>query len=127
MTDFTQPGFYKTRDGRKAEVLAVRGSIIIGVSESYDSDEMSPEYWSLDGSYNEDAGQTSLDLIAPWTEPRKPREIWVNYRKPPLHGDLMLGWAYPSREAAVAYLQGVDTDMFNGAVLFREVLPEDGK
>lgn len=40
-----KPGFYTMKNGRKAEVIAVRGKMVIGM----DGDEL--ESWSLDGQY----------------------------------------------------------------------------
>ncbi len=66
----TQPGFYKTRDGRKVHVVHVRTDTdweypitgwIEGVS-GYDN-------WTADGRLYFNGQNGNADLIAEWTEP----------------------------------------------------------
>lgn len=73
MPDFTKPGFYKTRDGRKAEILKCEKSRpkypLIGLI----GDEL--HTWRIDGrrfTFDEDSPS---DLITPWTEPAS-GEFW---------------------------------------------------
>lgn len=62
--DFTKPGFYKTRHGEKAEVLAVRNGKLIGVDHRGDVSD-----WLIDGTWWE--GEISVfDLVSPWDEPK---------------------------------------------------------
>lgn len=52
-----KPGFYRMRNGKYAEVLAVRNENIVG----YDGE--SAEIWDLDGKYLASRGDSALDLI----------------------------------------------------------------
>ena len=74
----TGPGFYRTRAGRKTEVV---GRSVIGRGVHWMG--MSPDgvamLWRGDGSWM-DYYEYSLDLIAPWTEPAK-GEFWTNVFK----------------------------------------------
>lgn len=109
MTDFSKPGFYRTRNGGKAEVFAMRdgflwGRIIYGDStfRSYSWRENGIE----DGPH---------DLIAPWTEPRKPRDAWLN-----IYSDGIYGTAWETAAKALEISNAKER-----AVHFREVLPEE--
>ncbi len=58
------PGFWRQRDGGKAEVLAVRGDKAYGVDSDGD-----PMCWRMHGVVRVGAGGSENDLIAPWVEP----------------------------------------------------------
>jgi hypothetical protein len=77
MSEFkiTGPGFYRTRDGKKAYVAgpAVGGWRFVGMGNE---DNFYKELWDADGRRVTGAG-TPEDLIAPWTEPKK-GTVWVN-------------------------------------------------
>jgi hypothetical protein len=69
---------YRTRDGRKARVLAIRMDCpracqVVGFVDG----EAVPSTWDLDGSYMPAPGDLSArDLISEWKEPRS-GEVWV--------------------------------------------------
>lgn len=77
MSEFkiTGPGFYRTRDGKKAYVAgpAVGEWRFVGMGNE---DNFYKELWDADGRRVTGAG-TPEDLIAPWTEPKK-GTVWVN-------------------------------------------------
>lgn len=85
MSDFkiTGPGFYRTRDGKKAYVAgpAVGGWRFVGMGNE---DNFYKELWDADGRRVTGAG-TPDDLIAPWTEPKK-GTVWVNVYEGHCHG-----------------------------------------
>lgn len=110
-----EPGFYRTRDGRKAEVISTTaiGHPLVGKLDSATCS------WCADGkfvSYKEDEN----DLIAPWEEPvvkkQKRREVWMNQ-----HDSFMNLFAFSSRESAERQCGPTRTH----SVHFREVLPGD--
>lgn len=69
----------KTRDGRKAWVLDVDEGFWSGVTEDA-SDGYIPRCWRSGGTH---AHTPHLEIIAPWSEPRK-GEGWVNVYGPPV-------------------------------------------
>ena len=74
MTKFP-PGFYKTRHGVKAEVLAEREGALYGYAHE------SACRWQPSGAFDPRQGETCLDLLSPWVEAEKPFECWVNRYK----------------------------------------------
>lgn len=58
-----KPGFYRTRDGSKAEVLAERDNKLIGVMNK------SVTWWGVNGKYSNCTSDHSCDLVAQWEEP----------------------------------------------------------
>ena len=76
MSEFkiTGPGFYKTRDGRKAEVAGrLTGEYIFPWLGLLSDATIS---WT-DYGLERDFIDHPADLIAPWTEPKK-GTVWVN-------------------------------------------------
>lgn len=74
----TEPGFYKTRDGRKVHVVYVRTDAdweypITGWVEG------SPGYdnWTADGRLYYEGVDNGADLASEWAEPRT-GTVWVN-------------------------------------------------
>ncbi len=71
-----KPGFYKTRDGRKVEIIAVNGrppQPIIG----YVVDQYIPNCWSVDGKFHQNEDSVA-DIVSEWREPVKySLEIWT--------------------------------------------------
>jgi hypothetical protein len=77
--------FYKTRDGRKVEVIAVRaglsfGHTVIGLVMNDPYGDVTT--WSADGNYGicPDSRELSADLVAEWRDPVKVSG-WLNYYK----------------------------------------------
>lgn len=70
------PGYYKTRDGRKARVLCVDAPgkyPCVGYIDQ--SSEVRGHYsWALDGVY-QSGNSSASDLIEPWTEPKPKKQI----------------------------------------------------
>lgn len=74
--------FWRTRDGRKVEILAVRKAMLVcGIIDKDDFIRT----WQLNGSFFGGVGTDERDLVAPWDEP-EPEEydlekmwvIWLN-------------------------------------------------
>lgn len=63
-----KPGFYRQRNGKKAEVLALRNNVIIGIDA-----EGNVRVWQADGKILR-LDQSRFDLISVWDTP----EYWVN-------------------------------------------------
>jgi len=80
MTDFTQPGFYRMRNGQKAEVLGyVKGWVIGFVHDDREPDGY-VNYWLKNGRSMGEETVKGDDLIAPWVEPKETVVIegWIN-------------------------------------------------
>lgn len=108
MTDFTKPGYYRTRDGRKAEVLKhyaddsggypIKGAI-------HDREEWIPTAWKVTGSF---LGRiSSRDLIAPWEEKKtydlsKMWAVWYVAKDGRIYKEDPM---FPSREDALQYFK----------------------
>lgn len=81
------PGFYRMRNGEKAEVFAERDGALFGRITGL------PTIWRADGCLL--IGESDPhDLISPWTEERKPLSLWVCQTK---GGD----WVASSVRAAI--------------------------
>lgn len=71
-----EPGFWKTRDGRKARVLCtdapslypVRGYVLSAIGDCY------TESWKLDGAANSEE-RDDRDLIEPWVDAPKTKKV----------------------------------------------------
>lgn len=87
----TGPGFYHTRDGRKAEVVgrSVTDQGVHWVGMSQDGVAM---LWRGDGSWI-DFCECSHDLIAPWTESAK-GEFWTNVFKSKDGAEWVRSWIF---------------------------------
>lgn len=76
--NITQPGFYKTRDGRKVHVVHVRTDTdweypIVGII----ADTPGYDHWTADGHLYFGTRGNPSDLVAEWTEPQT-GTVWVN-------------------------------------------------
>lgn len=87
---YTGPGYYVTRDGRKALVGEADNECLYGVI--YDNHTLEANRWFETGRYYSNRS-TTKDLVGPWVEPPKPLELWVNVYK---HGT----YAHPTEELA---------------------------
>lgn len=75
MTNDFRPGYYKCRDGSKAEVFAERGGRLFGIHEN------EAKIWAINGWLDEHGTPSVIDLISPWpTEPEKV-ELMINIYK----------------------------------------------
>lgn len=98
MSEFkiTSAGFYKMRNGCKAEIVgkASNGKWVGIDSDGYTSD------WTTDGVFYPDIDDcvSDFDIIAPWTEPKRVKG-WVNVYKDGIISFL----PYKTREEADAH------------------------
>lgn len=101
--------FYKTRDGRKAQIYKileqdeypVHGSILV----DDDDDEWIPESWSFEGQYVEDKPCDNWDLVSEWREPIK-LEGWINvYPKGVFFHDDVRSVIHKTKESADKYAE----------------------
>lgn len=76
--DFKVGQFYKTRDGRKAEILCVdlKGYQPVAI-RIFNKDGDLLELCELNGKYNDDPDESEFDLIEPWTESKPRRLVWI--------------------------------------------------
>jgi len=73
-----KPGYYKTRDGRKARVLCVDAPgdfPCVGYVLEFDNLDISVKSWHKNGVFNSSQGTLKSDLIEPWTEPKPKKQI----------------------------------------------------
>ena len=71
MTQFS-PGFWRMRNGEKAEVFAERDGNLFGRIKNEAAD------WQGTGHFYDDYEPNGLDLLSPWVEAEKPFECWMN-------------------------------------------------
>jgi hypothetical protein len=84
-----QPGFYRTRDNRKVEVVAVRDGYAVGFDNTW------ALTWLVDGQHWNWASGTagssrSLDLVAEWREPKRSQTFEVALVE--RHGEIDVLW-----------------------------------
>lgn len=79
MTDFTQPGFYRTRSGRKAEVLYTFPSNVVVDTPIMGCIENEIKSWDQYGQVFPGKMRPD-DLISPWVEAENPKDFMMYLR-----------------------------------------------
>lgn len=97
MTNDFKPGFYKCRDGSKAEIFAERGGRLFGIHEN------EAKIWAINGWLDEHGTPSVIDLISPW--PIEPERVlgWCN-----LYHNAMSLFEYKQNADNAASLDRID-------------------